>query len=283
MEVGQMHMRKRLSTGPAGLMYWALIALVLVLTVAAFAVGCGDEETSSTTVAPATTAPVESSTTTMAPVESSTTTAPAETTTTEMAKQDLILATTTSTQDSGLLDVLIPAFNEVFSQYTVKVIAVGSGEALKMGETGDADVLLVHSPAAEKTFMENGFGCERKAVMYNDFIIVGPEADPGQDQGYDQCVDAFTAIATAKASCLHPRRQVGHLHQGDVHLEGSGHHARRRLVPDDRPGHGRHSHHRRPGGRLHAVRPGHLPQQEGVAGARCSWSKATRRSSTSIT
>jgi tungstate transport system substrate-binding protein len=112
----------------------------------------------------------------------------------------LVLASTTSTQDSGLFDVLIPAFNSSFPQYTVKVIAVGSGEALKLGETGDADVLLVHSPASEKTFMEQGFGVERKAVMYNDFVIVGPSADPAKIRGMSDATQAVGAIAAAKAT-----------------------------------------------------------------------------------
>jgi tungstate transport system substrate-binding protein len=115
------------------------------------------------------------------------------------AQSDLILASTTSTQDSGLFDVLIPAFNEAYPQYTVKVVAVGSGEAMKLGETGDADVLLVHSPAVEATFMENGFGVDRKPVMYNDFIIVGAPADPVKVKGMTDASDAFTKIAKAQA------------------------------------------------------------------------------------
>jgi tungstate transport system substrate-binding protein len=89
---------------------------------------------------------------------------------------NLILATTTSTQDSGLLDVLIPLF-ETETGYTVQTVAVGSGQAMKMGEEGNADVLLVHAPASEVTFMENGFGKDRALVMHNDFIIVGSAAD----------------------------------------------------------------------------------------------------------
>lgn len=92
------------------------------------------------------------------------------------ANQNLILATTTSTQDSGLLDVLIPLF-ESEAGYKVQTVAVGSGQAMKMGEDGNADVLLVHAPASEATFMENGFGRDRALVMHNDFIIVGPAAD----------------------------------------------------------------------------------------------------------
>jgi tungstate transport system substrate-binding protein len=99
-----------------------------------------------------------------------------------------------------LFDTLIPAFNETYPQYNVKVVAVGSGEALKLGQTGDADVLLVHSPAAEKTFMDEGFGVERKAVMYNDFIVVGPPADPAAIKGMTDAAAAFAQIARARAA-----------------------------------------------------------------------------------
>lgn len=98
------------------------------------------------------------------------------------ANQNLILATTTSTQDSGLLDVLIPLF-ETDTGYKVQTVAVGSGQAMKMGEEGNADVLLVHAPASEVTFMENGFGKDRALVMHNDFVIVGPVSDPAGVKG----------------------------------------------------------------------------------------------------
>ena len=98
------------------------------------------------------------------------------------ASKTIILATTTSTQDSGLLDVLVPAF-EKESGFQVKTISVGSGQAMKMGEKGEADVLLVHSPDAEKKFMTDGFGNTRRLVMHNDFIIVGPAADPAKIKG----------------------------------------------------------------------------------------------------
>jgi tungstate transport system substrate-binding protein len=113
------------------------------------------------------------------------------------ANPTLILATTTSTQDSGLLDVLVPMFQEQ-TGYTVQTVAVGSGEAMKMGQEGNADVLLVHSPSAEKTFMEEGWGKDRMLVMHNDFIIVGPAADPAKIKGL-AAVDAFKAIAAAEA------------------------------------------------------------------------------------
>ncbi len=110
----------------------------------------------------------------------------------------MILATTTSTQDSGLLDDLLPRF-ESQSECSVKTIAVGSGEALELGEKGDADVLLVHSPAAEQEYMDGGHGVSRKAVMHNDFIVVGPADDPAGIKGGDSAAEAFTRIATAEA------------------------------------------------------------------------------------
>jgi len=107
---------------------------------------------------------------------------------------NLILATTTSTQDSGLLDVLIPLFEQQ-TGYTVKTVAVGSGAALTMGQQGNADVLLVHSPAAEVTYMAGGYGKDRVLVMHNDFIIVGPASDPAKIKGDTDAVDAFKKIA----------------------------------------------------------------------------------------
>jgi tungstate transport system substrate-binding protein len=117
------------------------------------------------------------------------------------ANPNLILATTTSTQDSGLLDVLIPAF-EAQSGFKVKTVAVGSGAALKLGEQGNADVLLVHSPAAEVTFMSNGFGSDRRLVMHNDFIIVGPANDPAGIKTATSAVDAFQKIAASSSQFI---------------------------------------------------------------------------------
>ena len=111
---------------------------------------------------------------------------------------NLILATTTSTQDSGLLDTLIPLF-EKQTGYKVKVVAVGSGQAMQMGQQGNADVLLVHSPAAELSFMSQQYGKDRFLVMHNDFLIVGPAADPAHIKGDASAVDAFRRIAAAKA------------------------------------------------------------------------------------
>ena len=114
------------------------------------------------------------------------------------ANPELILATTTSTRDSGLLDVLLPVFQEK-SGYQVKMVAVGSGQALKMGEEGNADVLLVHAPAVEKELMEKGFGKERLLVMHNDFIFVGPKEDPAGVKGVGAPVDVLKKIAESKA------------------------------------------------------------------------------------
>lgn len=110
------------------------------------------------------------------------------------APKALILATTTSTQDSGLLDVLIPAF-EKQSGYFVKTIAVGSGQAMAMGKKGEADVLLVHSPDDEKKFMVEGFGVNRRLVMHNDFVIVGPPNDPAKLRGTKTSAEAVKKIA----------------------------------------------------------------------------------------
>jgi tungstate transport system substrate-binding protein len=109
-------------------------------------------------------------------------------------QKNVILATTTSTQDSGLLDVLIPMF-EKKAGYMVKTIAVGSGQAMAMGEKGEADVLLVHSPEAEQKFVAAGYGVHRRLVMHNDYIVVGPAADPAGIKSAKATVDAFKKIA----------------------------------------------------------------------------------------
>jgi tungstate transport system substrate-binding protein len=110
------------------------------------------------------------------------------------ASGELILATTTSTDDSGLLDVLVPMFEEE-TGYTVKTIAVGSGQAIEQASRGDADVVFAHSPAAEREMVERGDGIERTLVMHNDFIIVGPEADPAGLAAVTSTDAAMTAIS----------------------------------------------------------------------------------------
>ncbi len=114
------------------------------------------------------------------------------------AQKNLILATTTSTQDTGLLDVLIPIF-EKKTGYFVKTIAVGSGQAMAMGTKGEADVLLVHSSDAEKKFMAEGNGVSRLLVMHNDFVIVGPPSDPAGIKGTKSAAEALKQIAAKGA------------------------------------------------------------------------------------
>ncbi|MBN2567713.1 substrate-binding domain-containing protein [Candidatus Woesearchaeota archaeon] len=104
----------------------------------------------------------------------------------------LILATTTSTYDSGLLDYIIPDFEQRHNA-EVQVLSLGTGQALKTGESGDADVLLVHAPESELLFVEQGYGIGRRCVMYNDFIIIGPEDDPAVIRGRG-VVEALAAI-----------------------------------------------------------------------------------------
>ena len=120
------------------------------------------------------------------------------------AQKNLILATTTSTQYTGLLDILIPAF-EKKTGYFVKTIAVGSGQAMTMGEKGEADVLLVHSPDAEKKFMAEGYGVNRLLVMHNDFIVIGPPADPAGIKGAKSTAEASKKIAEAGSLFLSRR------------------------------------------------------------------------------
>ncbi len=112
-------------------------------------------------------------------------------------EKNVILATTTSTQDSGLLDVLIPIF-EKKTGYFVKTIAVGSGQAMAMGKKGEADVLLVHSPKSEEEFVKNGYGINRRLVMHNDFVVVGPASDPAKIKGMKSTVEVFKKIASTQ-------------------------------------------------------------------------------------
>src|ERR1035437_2632155 len=116
-------------------------------------------------------------------------------------QKNIILATTTSTQDTGLLDVLIPIF-EKQTGYFVKTISVGSGQAMKMGEKGEADVLLVHSPESEKAFVGQGFGINRKLVMHNDFLLLGPANDPAGIRGAKSAAEALKRISRAGALFL---------------------------------------------------------------------------------
>jgi tungstate transport system substrate-binding protein len=131
------------------------------------------------------------------------------------AERSLVLATTTSTQDSGLLDDLLPAFTAA-TGWAVKPVAVGSGQAIEMGRRGEADVLLVHSPAAERDYVAEGTAGRRLLVMHNDFVLLGPDADPAGVRGtaVDEAVRRIAAAGAVFVS------------RGD----GSGTHARERSL-----------------------------------------------------
>ncbi len=124
----------------------------------------------------------------------------------------ITLATTTSTRDTGLLDVLLPRFRQQ-TGIEVKVVSVGTGQALELGRRGDADVLLVHAPAAEQQFMDEGHGSLRKPVMYNDFVLVGPENDPAKVEGEKAITAAFTRIAQTGARFISRGDESGTHHK----------------------------------------------------------------------
>ncbi len=117
----------------------------------------------------------------------------------EPANKKVVLATTTSTQDTGLLDELVPMFKDK-TGYEISTIAKGTGAALKMGEDGDADVLLTHAPASEKTLVDAKDVINYKLVMHNDFVIVGPASDPAKIKGNKSAADTFQKIADSKAA-----------------------------------------------------------------------------------
>ncbi|MBI2883390.1 MAG: substrate-binding domain-containing protein [Candidatus Methylomirabilis oxyfera] len=117
----------------------------------------------------------------------------------QAASQNVILATTTSTQDSGLLDVLVPLF-EKRTGYAVKTISIGTGQALALGGRGEADVVLVHAPEAEKRYVAEGTLVNRRLVMHNDFVVVGPKEDPAQIGSRKKASDALRRIAETKAA-----------------------------------------------------------------------------------
>jgi tungstate transport system substrate-binding protein len=117
------------------------------------------------------------------------------------AIRDLVLATTTSTQDSGLLDVLVPLFEQQ-TGYRVKTVSVGTGAALELGARGEADVVLVHAPDAEKQWVAQGYGTERLLVMHNDFVVLGPPADPAAIKGEPSALTALQKIADKRATWI---------------------------------------------------------------------------------
>jgi tungstate transport system substrate-binding protein len=173
--------------------------LVVALTLTLGMVACGGDSNSSK----ATSQPTTGATTQAASNTPVSGTAVAATTTpvVRSGPKDIILATTTSTQDTGLLEVLVPAF-EKDSGYNVKVIAVGTGQALAMGERGDADVMLVHAPSSEKKVVDEGVGIDRRLVMHNDFVLLGPAGDPAGVKGTTLATDALTKIFNKGAAFI---------------------------------------------------------------------------------
>ena len=131
---------------------------------------------------------------------------PPPTSTTQSSQ--VILATTTSTRDAGLLDSLLPVF-ERETRYHVKVIAVGSGQALAMGRRGDADVVLSHAPEAERVLVDSGYFVRRRLVMHNEFLVVGPAVDPAGLRGLSDAVAAFRRLAERRAPFVSRGDQSG--------------------------------------------------------------------------
>jgi tungstate transport system substrate-binding protein len=169
------------------------LAVLAVLAMVAV-VGCGgEEETATQTPQVRATATVIQVQVTAAVTQTPQAQARPTPTPAVRGPKDVILATTTSTQDTGLLDVLVPIYEEQ-TDYNLKVIAVGSGQALAMGERGDADALLVHAPSSELELVNKGVAINRQLVMHNDFIIVGPASDPAGINGMTSAADAFEAI-----------------------------------------------------------------------------------------
>lgn len=184
---------------------FCLVSITLMLTILA---GCSSNaSTTQTLTSQSTTAPSSTNTTmtssttsitsTISPSPSATA-SPSPTTPprTSYNAKEIILSSTTSVRDSGLMAKLIPSF-EGSSGYKMTPIYNGSGAALALGQKGEADVLVVHSPAAELTFMKDGYGSERRLIMHNDFVVLGPKNDPAKVKGSTTAVDAFKAILSA--------------------------------------------------------------------------------------
>ncbi len=178
-----------------------LIVFVVLTSMATLLAACGNDDNKKTS---------ETATPTAAPVEATPTVETATEMPTEMPTevptqaasgdtQRLILSTTTSTYDSGLLDYILPDFEQKYN-VKVDVVSVGTGQALQLGANGDADVVLVHARAQEDQFVADGDGTQRYDVMYNDFVILGPASDPAGIKGMTSAADAFAKIAETKSS-----------------------------------------------------------------------------------
>jgi tungstate transport system substrate-binding protein len=177
-------------------------ALIFTLLLSLGLFACGDDnETKTSTAQPTAQATSQATSSAATQPPAGTPAAASPTPVPREGPKDVILATTTSTQDTGLLDVLVPMFEDA-SGYNVKVIAVGTGQALAMGERGDADVMLVHAPASEKKIVDEGVGLNRRLVMHNDFVLLGPSSDPAGVKGTTKATDALTKIFDTGASFI---------------------------------------------------------------------------------
>ena len=183
-------------------------------------------------------------------------------------EKSIVVASTTSTQDSGLFDYLLPLFTQK-SGIAVKVLAQGTGQALDAGRHGEADVVLVHNKSSENRFIDEGDGVKRVPVMYNDFVLIGPKSDPAGIRDLKDVAKAFEAIKAKSATFISRGDRSGtHLAELRIWSQGRWHRYRERpglLVHIDRPRYGRCA----PDGgrqkRLCAVRPRHMdpPQEQG--------------------
>ncbi len=144
---------------------------------------------------------------------------------TSAAQERLRMSTTTSTENSGLLTVLLPPFEKKYN-CRVDVIAVGTGRSLKLGEAGDVDVVFVHARKLEDKFVADGFGVNRRDVMYNDFVIIGPANDPAGIKSAKTAAEAFHLIALQQQTIHLARRRIGHPPEGARDMGSGGHQAR---------------------------------------------------------
>ncbi len=198
-------------------------------------------------------------------------------------ERSIIVASTTSTEQSGLFGFILPLFT-ARTGIRVNVVAVGTGQALDIGRRGDADVVFVHDRPAEEKFMAEGFGVKRFDVMYNDFVIIGPEGRSrahrgrqGRRRGVPQDRGGPRAVRLARRPFRHPCGGAALLEgRRDRHRRGQG-----PLVSRHRPGHGTGAQHGVERERLCARRPRHLALVQEPRRARQSWSRATSGCSTS--
>ncbi len=172
----------------------------------------------------------------------------------------LQMATTTSTDNTGLLDYLAPLF-KADTGIELIWVAVGTGKALALGKNCDVDVLLVHAPAAEKKYIAEGSGVDRREVMFNDFVFIGPKADSAGIKGAS-VEEALKNIFIKKGVLCKPRRQLGHAQKETESLEGlcTAHSRQGTLVHSDGTGHDKHDKHSCRTRCLHDDRPRHLHQ-----------------------